>query len=77
MEKYLIILNEISDLIKHQFGEFVTVDYLNKAENYHREGNNISVKRLISFINDLFWLMNIPNYKLSNDFKWYEQTEKD
>ncbi|AFM06192.1 hypothetical protein Fleli_3888 [Bernardetia litoralis DSM 6794] len=72
LNEYLAILNETSHLLNYEFGEFVHPDYLNNTENYYKEGNNISVKRIISLINDLFWLMNIENYKVSNDFKWYE-----
>ena len=76
LNEYLAILNEMSRLLNYEFGEFMHPDYLNNAEYYRRKGNNVSVKKIISLINDLFWLMNIPDYKLLNDFKWYEEKIK-
>ena len=42
LEKYLDILNKMNSLLKDEFGEVIDAEYLNNAENYHREGNNIS-----------------------------------
>lgn len=72
-EQYLNILNKIEVVLKEEFREFVNADYLNNAKNYRREGNNISAKKVILFLNDLRWLMNIKGIIASNNWKWYEE----